>query len=320
MKSIAAILFSALVVNASVPQLADACGVKLTIKGSGHRKGIARSSNPSDVLLVGSPPRRLSRDLSAAGHRVEVAPNAGAAKRKSYAVVIADQPEADAARAAFPSAVLMVRSGDVVADMRSVEKQVARKPVAGPDQRDVVAARTARTPVAAGPIQPRREIVTAAEPKTETVETPPETKPIEAKPVSAPVTTTVPPPKPAPEVAAKPPAPAPTKVTPSTVSRSGSEVFFGLNVASGNESALKNVIHWLNHSPDVNVAVEGYADPSGNPDKNLELSQRRAEWVKDTLVAAGIDASRIEVKAFGDTKLKYSKRDGRNRRVTVVAK
>ena len=317
MKSIMAILFSALIANASIPQPADACGVKLTIKGSGHRKGIARSSNPSDVLLVGAPPRRLSRDLSSAGHRVEVAANTGAAKRKSYAVVIADTQEADAARTAFPDAVIMVRSGDVVADMRSVEKQVARKPVKGPDDRDLVAARAARAPVAAGPIQPRREIVTAAEPKDiAPPETKQETKPIEAKPVSAPAvqpTTT----KPTTEVAAVPPT---KTVTPKTVSRSGSEVYFGLNVASAKEAALKNVIAWLKNAPDVEVTIEGYADPSGNADKNLALSERRAEWVRDALVAAGIDTSRLEVKPFGATNLKYGTKDGRNRRVAITAK
>src|SRR5687768_3890524 len=121
MKStITAFLFTALIASAATPKPADACGVKLTIKGSAHRKGVARTTNPSDVLLLGSPPRRLSRDLSAAGHRVEVAPTPEAAKRKSYAVVIADNAQADSARAKYPQATVLVRSGDVVADMRTV--------------------------------------------------------------------------------------------------------------------------------------------------------------------------------------------------------
>ena len=36
-------------------------------------------------------------------------------------------------------------------------------------------------------------------------------------------------------------------------------------------------------------------------------------------VSAGVDASRIDVNAFGDTKLKYGARDGRNRRVAIEA-
>src|SRR5690349_6704410 len=121
--------------STSGPAPAEACGVKLTVKGSAHKKGIARTSNPSEVLLLGSPPRRLARDLSAAGHRVEVAPNADAAKRSQYAIVIADAPQGDAAKSKFKGSIILVRSGDVVADLRSVEKQVARKPVKTDDPR-----------------------------------------------------------------------------------------------------------------------------------------------------------------------------------------
>ena len=52
----------------------------------------------------------------------------------------------------------------------------------------------------------------------------------------------------------------------------------------------------------------------------MMLSQARAEFVRDYLVSAGIDGGRLEVKAFGDTKLKYGKKDARNRRVFVDAK
>lgn len=96
-------------------------------------------------------PRAGSRSISAAGHRVEVAPNAAAAKKKSYAVVITDAKLQNEARLSFGSAVVVVRSGDVSADMRSVEKQVARKPVRADETRPVVAARPTRTPIAAGP-------------------------------------------------------------------------------------------------------------------------------------------------------------------------
>src|SRR3954464_5857780 len=97
---------------------AQACGVKLTVKSSTPRKAVARTSNPSDILLLGNPPRRLELDLSAAGHRVDVASTASAAKRKSYAVVIADSNLADDARSNFSGAVVIVRSGDVTADAR----------------------------------------------------------------------------------------------------------------------------------------------------------------------------------------------------------
>jgi hypothetical protein len=132
------------------PAPADACGVKLTIKPSGPKKAVARSSHPSSVLLLGTHPRKLERELSSAGHAVEVAPSASAAKRKSYAIVVVDNSKADEARSNFPGAVVMVRSGDVTADIRSVEGHVARKPV-GADGRPVIAAKRDRDPIAVGP-------------------------------------------------------------------------------------------------------------------------------------------------------------------------
>src|SRR5512140_2213013 len=179
---------------------ADACGVKLTVKSSAPRKAIARTSNPSDVLLLGNPPRRLELDLSAAGHRVEIAPSASAAKRKSYAVVVADSSLANDARSNFSGATVIVRSGDVTADAHAVEQQVGRKPVRTEEARPVVAAREARTPIAAGPAQPDRKIVAASEPK-------------DIQPVATPVVAPAPTPQPD-KTAAPAPKPAVAAVVP----------------------------------------------------------------------------------------------------------
>lgn len=143
--NLAAGLFAVLVVELHAPPPADACGVKLTIKSLTPRKAVARTSNPSDVLLLGDPPRRLERDLAAAGHRVEVAPNASTAKRKSYTVVIADSSMQNEARSSFNDSVVVVRTSDVSADMRAVEKSAARKPLKTDVGRTVVAARPIRT-------------------------------------------------------------------------------------------------------------------------------------------------------------------------------
>src|SRR5262245_44996405 len=142
------------VVEVRTAPRADACGVKLTVRSSSPRKAVARTSNPSDILLVGNPPRRMELDLSAAGHRVEIAPNVSAAKRKSYAIVITDVESQDEVRTGFPQAVVVVRSNDLVADIRTVEQQVARRPVRTEPSRPVVAAQARPAPIAAGPEQP----------------------------------------------------------------------------------------------------------------------------------------------------------------------
>jgi outer membrane protein OmpA-like peptidoglycan-associated protein len=327
-KNLAAILTVFAIHVHDVPP-ADACGVKLTVKSSAPRKAVARTSNPSDVLLLGDPPRRLEADLSAAGHRVEVAPNPAAAKRKSYAVVITDPSMQDQARSSFASSVVIVRSGDVTADARSVEKQVSRKPVRTDEGRTVVAARPTRQPVAAGPQpDPMRRVVAAKEP----TEAPPVTDPTPTPTPTPPTPTPTPPtrqpervstsvPKPAPEV-----KPAPVEPKPTPVAKAAAlpgEVYFTYNsnkVGKGTAASLSRTVKWLADNSDAQLVIEGHADPAGTPQDNMALAQMRAESVRDYLVSAGVDQSRLEVVSYGDTRLKYGRTDGRNRRVSIVTK
>lgn len=309
---------------------ADACGVKMTVRSPGPRKAIPRSANASNILIIGQPPPRLQRDLSAAGHRVDVANNPGAAKRESYAVVIVPSGgDANTARTKFPNAIVMVRSSDVASDLRSVETRVARAPVSAKD-RALVAAAPKRQPKAAGPDAPKvisaknpNEGAGAAqptpkptppappkeEPRVATVEPKAETKAPKPEEKPAQVTTTV---KPREEAKPRPAA---------VVSDLKEEVFFGLGGSSPqNARTLARAAAWLSKNTGVQVVVSGHADPTGTPEGNMALSQTRAERVRDALVEKGVDASRITVEAFGDTKLKYGAQDGRNRRVAIDAK
>lgn len=47
------------------------------------------------------------------------------------------------------------------------------------------------------------------------------------------------------------------------------------------------------------VYLDGYADETGPKSYNVELSQKRAESVRDYLVAHGVDESRIVTKGHG---------------------
>ena len=49
----------------------------------------------------------------------------------------------------------------------------------------------------------------------------------------------------------------------------------------------------LKANPDAKVELSGYADPTGDAAKNLELAKARATMVRDALVADGIAAERI---------------------------
>jgi outer membrane protein OmpA-like peptidoglycan-associated protein len=309
---------------------ADACGIKLVIKTQTPHKAVARSSNPSHMLLLGTPPHRLERELSAAGHDVEVAATVADAKQASYAVVVVDARQADEARAKFPGAVVVVRSGDVTADISAIEGQVARKPVRTDESRPVMAAREARRPIAAGPTAPSHPLVAAKAPDTaepapvkeppQTVAVAPKQPPVEqhapppARPVAPPVS-----PQPSPPAVTPP---ARTAAAPARASGLRDEVYFGLGSASFGDrhAALDRAVRWLTEHGDVQVVIEGHADPSGTHEGNLALGQSRAESVRDFLAAAGIDQGRMEVISYGDTRLKYGRTDPRNRRVAIVPK
>src|SRR5467141_3183288 len=70
--------------------------------------------------------------------------------------------------------------------------------------------------------------------------------------------------------------------------------------------------------------VEGYTDSFGTPEYNLDLSQRRADSVKQYLVGAmGINPAQIETRGYGATKFRTSPNgsiEGQspNRRVEIV--
>jgi peptidoglycan-associated lipoprotein len=292
---------------------AVACGIKLVVKTSTPHKSVARSSNPSRLLLLGTPPHRLERELTAAGHDVEVAPNVAAAKSSSYAIVVTDAKEADESRAKFTGAVVIVRSGDITADLASVETQVARKPSRTQESRPVVAARAGRTPIAAGPPVPSHPIIAAKPPTPEAATPEPTPAPSVAASVTAPPADRATPAK----VATPPQKPAVV----AAVSGAHDELYFALGSATvRRREVLDRAVRWLTTSTDVHVIIEGYADPTGTHEGNLALGQRRAESVRDYLAGAGIEESRMEVISYGDTRLKYGRTDARNRRVAIQPK
>lgn len=68
-------------------------------------------------------------------------------------------------------------------------------------------------------------------------------------------------------------------------------------------SILQKLVTLLKRNPKASFSIEGYTDSIGSDDYNLDLSQRRADSVKQYLVEAlGIDPTRIRTRGYGKTK------------------
>jgi len=57
----------------------------------------------------------------------------------------------------------------------------------------------------------------------------------------------------------------------------------------------------LASNPQLRVHLDGHADPRGDDDYNRSLSDARIQAVKNALVAGGVDASRIDATAHGES-------------------
>ncbi len=65
-------------------------------------------------------------------------------------------------------------------------------------------------------------------------------------------------------------------------------------------SELRTAARWHAQHPDSILIVEGHSAREGSWTRNLRVSQRRTEVVRDALVAAGADRTRIVLAAHGD--------------------
>ena len=72
------------------------------------------------------------------------------------------------------------------------------------------------------------------------------------------------------------------------------------DVQASQMPSLEHVANYLKSNPDASITVNGYASPEGTEEYNLQLSQRRADAVKNILVDKyGIAASHINAIGHG---------------------
>ena len=95
------------------------------------------------------------------------------------------------------------------------------------------------------------------------------------------------------------------------------------DILPDSSALLAEIADVLMRHPEIRrVEIQGHTDNRGGREHNMDLSQRRAEAVRDWLIAAGVESSRLEARGYGDTdpvapNLTAANR-ARNRRVAFV--
>lgn len=82
----------------------------------------------------------------------------------------------------------------------------------------------------------------------------------------------------------------------------GDRVFFVTDrsdLTSEARATLNRQSQWLKTYPSVTVTIEGHADERGTREYNLALGERRANSVKNYLIAQGVQAGRVKTISYG---------------------
>jgi len=141
---------------------------------------------------------------------------------------------------------------------------------------------------------------------------------VAAAPEPAPAPAYVAPPAPAPAYVAPEPAPVPQKLVLEGVN-------FDFDKATLRQEDMASIdrdVTALDKWGNVNIEVAGHTDSRGSDKYNMNLSQQRAEAVRDYLVSKGIAADRLSAKGYGESQpvADNATDEGRfkNRRVELV--
>jgi len=85
---------------------------------------------------------------------------------------------------------------------------------------------------------------------------------------------------------------------------------------------LSRLSMFLKDHQKLSVTLTGYTDQVGPAEANLSLAQQRVDGVREQLIAGGVDASRIQLNALGESTPTVKAGDVANyvldRRVSIV--
>ncbi len=83
----------------------------------------------------------------------------------------------------------------------------------------------------------------------------------------------------------------------------GDRIFFDYdqyNIRADQRNTVEALAAWLDTNPSVTLTLEGHADERGTREYNLALGERRANSVRDYLIALGTNPGRLSVVSFGE--------------------
>jgi outer membrane protein OmpA-like peptidoglycan-associated protein len=93
-------------------------------------------------------------------------------------------------------------------------------------------------------------------------------------------------------------------------------------LVEGGLSSLAEVVDLLQTEPDKQIRVEGHTDSKGDAEANLQLSEQRAQAVREALISLGVASDRVTALGMGEDFPIASNEDeagrARNRRVDVI--
>lgn len=67
----------------------------------------------------------------------------------------------------------------------------------------------------------------------------------------------------------------------------------------GSERVLVEMVRLMKNYPDLKIEIQGHTDNVGGREYNLDLSENRAQTVRDFLLLYGIEPSRMIIKGYG---------------------
>jgi Cu-Zn family superoxide dismutase len=106
--------------------------------------------------------------------------------------------------------------------------------------------------------------------------------------------------------------------------RNGFMVFFDWgkpDIRADDSAVLDQVVDAWRSNPGVRLQLSGHSDRSGSSSTNFRSARKRAEMVRDQLVARGVPVSAVSVASYGEVRPLVSTEDGvrevQNRRVEI---